>query len=126
MTTSGPVLTDFVLVKLYLGDSFHLAIQSPPTEVIVCKDDVLKFLVAVLNRHYSPGVHPETGEPETPVQEITLSRQEIAGPYWWTGPSLQDDDTGVKIYPWVIETTVWRRSQSESSGLSIPPTLKLD
>lgn len=107
------------LVKVSLHFSF--AEGKHPTERIVAFHQLEKFLLAILELHFSPGLNPHNRNEAAEVQCITTATLQPRGPYWWSTPGLQEnnDPNGVVIFSWEMTPRIaWLRP-----GVELPSSL---
>lgn len=66
-------------------------VGSTPTSYLIPAAEVDTFVAAAKRLHWKPGKNPHNGEEAAKVWQITVSKLEQRGPFWWTVPDLQNN-----------------------------------
>lgn len=84
-------------------------IKGAPTSFLVAESDVTTFIEATKRLHWQPGRNPHNNVECSKIWQLTVSRMEMRGPFWWTTPDLHknDDARGARIIDGGSEKVVW-------------------
>lgn len=98
----------------------HLGIEKEgiSDHFIRGRRDIERFLKAILELHFEPGINPHITDrdPKTAeVQLVAIAPFSKNGPYWWSTPGLQEnyDHNGASVYTSVGFDAVWVRPGTE-------------
>jgi hypothetical protein len=76
--------------------------------VLLRPRDVLPYVQAVLKLHFDPGINPYDGERAAVALDVRVGVLRPAGPYWWTSPTLEENDPhAVRIWDASNDRVVW-------------------
>jgi hypothetical protein len=90
MLSKNKLFDSLRCVKIrYVGD-------SETTEHHLHLNDVHDFAAALIKLHISPGINIYTGTKTKEIELIEVLYPHY-GKYWWTSPTLEDDDKAVEV-----------------------------
>lgn len=93
--------------------------QGPPTtrQEVVPAADASRLVAALRRLHDELATSPHSGRPTARLRRVRVGVPSLEPGFWWTSPTLEDDDARARLVAWRMETVF----EAPGAAASDPP-----